>query len=108
MDASITCDLLYRCYSARSQMGEVGGCFMVSQNISGTHKRDIGDLIPHIVQTACAFKSVITFEVNDKSVNAKSIMGVMALASQNAPKISVRADGVDEEEAVKAIAGLLE
>ena len=75
---------------------------MVSQNISGTHKRDIGDLIPHIVQTACAFKSVITFEVNDKSVNAKSIMGVMALASQNAPKISVRADGVDEEEAVKA------
>ena len=81
---------------------------MVSQNISGTHKRDIGDLIPHIVQTACAFKSVITFEVNEKSVNAKSIMGVMALASQNAPKISVRADGVDEEEAVKAIAGLLE
>ena len=81
---------------------------MISQNIGSAHKRDIGEMIPHIVQTACAYKSVITFEVNDKSVNAKSIMGVMALASQNAPKIRVYADGVDEEEAVKAIAGLLE
>ena len=52
---------------------------MVSQNISGARRHDIGDLIPHIV-----------------------------LASQNAPKISIHADGVDEEEAVKAIAGLLQ
>ena len=81
---------------------------MVSQNISGARMHDIGELIPHIVQTECAFKSVVTFEVNNKSVNAKSIMGVMALASQNAPKISIHADGVDEEEAVKAIAGLLQ
>ena len=81
---------------------------MVSQTISDTHKRDIAELIPHIVQTACAYKSVITFEVNSKSVNAKSIMGVMALASQSTEGISVHADGVDEEEAVKAIAALLE
>lgn len=67
----------------------------------------MGDIIPHIVQTACAYKSVITFEVDDKRVNAKSIMGVMALASQNAPKIQIFADGEDEEEAVNAIAGLL-
>ena len=56
---------------------------MISQKISSTHRESIGDIIPHIVQTACAFKSVITFEVNDKRVNAKSIMGVMALASQD-------------------------
>ena len=80
---------------------------MVSQNISGARRHDIGDLIPHIVQTACAFKSVVTFEVNDKSVNAKSIMGVMALASQNAQSIDVCVDGADEQEAMRAIAGLL-
>ncbi len=81
---------------------------MISQKISEAHKENIGDMIPHIVQTACAYKSVITFEVNEKRVNAKSIMGVMALASQDNPRIKVYADGVDEEEAVKAIAGLLE
>ncbi len=80
---------------------------MVSQSISSAKQQDIGELIPHIVQTACAYKSVITFEVNNKSVNAKSIMGVMALASQNAPTICVRAEGADEEDAVKAIAALL-
>lgn len=80
---------------------------MISENVTSTRKEGIGDIIPHIVQTACAYKSVITFEVNDKRVNAKSIMGVMALASQNAPKIQICADGEDEEEAVKAIAGLL-
>jgi phosphotransferase system HPr (HPr) family protein len=50
---------------------------------------------------------VITFEVNEKRVNAKSIMGVMALASQDSPKIKIYADGEDEEEAVKKIASLL-
>jgi phosphotransferase system HPr (HPr) family protein len=85
----------------------VGGKSMISQNISGTQGGNIGEMIPHIVQTACAYKSVITFEVNEKRVNAKSIMGVMALASQDSPKIKIYADGEDEEEAVKKIASLL-
>ena len=80
---------------------------MVSQNIRGTKRGNIGEMIPHIVQTACAYKSVITFEVNEKRVNAKSIMGVMALASQDSPKIRIYADGEDEVEAVKTIARLL-
>ena len=81
---------------------------MISQKITSNRKTDIGEIIPHIVQTACAYKSAITFEVEDKRVNAKSIMGVMALASQKTSKINVCADGVDEEEALKAMAGLLE
>ena len=79
---------------------------MISQSISGKQGDNIGKMIPHIVQTACAYKSVITFEVNNKRVNAKSIMGVM-LASQDSPKIKIYADGEDEEEAVKTIAQLL-
>lgn len=81
---------------------------MISQKISSNRSCDIGEIIPHIVQTACAYKSVITFEVDDKRVNAKSIMGVMALASQSIQRLNVCVDGVDEQEALKAIAGLLE
>lgn len=80
---------------------------MVSQVISKTGGSEIGDMIPQIVQTACAFKSSITFEVNDKHVNAKSIMGVMALASQHAQQVQLNADGEDEAEAVKAIVELI-
>ena len=80
---------------------------MVSQKITSNRSAEIGEIIPHIVQTACAFKSSIMFEVENKRVNAKSIMGVMALASQTAKEINVCADGEDETEALHAIAGLL-
>ena len=49
---------------------------MISQKITSNGGAEIGEMIPHIVQTACAYKSAITFEVEDKRVNAKSIMGV--------------------------------
>lgn len=81
---------------------------MISQKIINNQRNNIGEMIPHIVQTACAFKSAITFEVDDKRVNAKSIMGVMALASQKMMGINVCVDGVDEEEALKVMTGLLE
>ncbi len=80
---------------------------MVSQNIKNTREDGIDGVIPQIVQTACGYKSVITFEVDDKHVNAKSIMGVMALASQNASEFLVSAEGEDEAEAVKAMAELI-
>ncbi len=80
---------------------------MINQKITSIRKNEIGEIIPHIVQTACAYHSAITFEVNDKHVNAKSIMGVMALASQNIANIDVYVDGEDEEAAMKAIYGLL-
>lgn len=81
---------------------------MISRMITGNPRNRIGEIIPHIVQTACAFKSAITFVVDEKRVNAKSIMGVMALAGTNASSIDVHVDGVDEEEALNAIAGLLQ
>ncbi len=80
---------------------------MINEKIPSNRKNQIGDIIPHIVQTACTFKSAITIGVNEKRVNAKSIMGVMALASQNAQNLDVTVEGADEEEAFKAIAGLL-
>ena len=79
---------------------------MTNQTIVCNSKNMIGDIIPHIVQTACNYKSSISFEIDNKHVNAKSIMGVMALAGTNAKMLHVTADGPDEEEAVHAIAGL--
>ena len=46
---------------------------MINQRIQSNHKNEIGEIIPHIVQTACAFHSSIIFEVAEKRVNAKSI-----------------------------------
>ena len=80
---------------------------MISQQIT-SKRADLGEMIPHIVQTACTFKSSITFEVDDKHVNAKSIMGVMALASQHNPRVVLRVDGLYEEEALEAMKELLE
>ena len=80
---------------------------MINQKVTNSHRNNIGAIIPHIVQTACTFQSAITFEVDEKKVNAKSIMGVMALASHNSPSIDVFVDGSDEDEALRAIAGLL-
>ncbi len=80
---------------------------MITQKVVNGSRNNLGEIIPHIVQTACAFKSAITFEVDDKHVNAKSIMGVMALASQNMESIDVCVDGVDEAEAFAAIEKLL-
>ena len=60
-----------------------------------------------LVQIASQYESSIYVEYNNKRVNAKSIMGVMVLASQDSPKIKIYADGEDEEEAVKTIAQLL-
>ena len=80
---------------------------MVSQKISGGQKNDLGEIIPHIVQTACSFQSTITFEVGDKKVNAKSIMGVMALAGADTSLISIIVNGVDEDRALQAMSALL-
>ena len=81
---------------------------MINQKISAGTKNNLGEMIPHIVQTACSFQSAITFEVADKKVNAKSIMGVMALAGADISVIDVTASGADEADAMKAITQLLQ
>ena len=55
------------------------------------------------VQVASQFESSIYVEVGNKKVNAKSIMGMMALGLEADEEITVIADGKDEEEAIKGI-----
>ncbi len=56
-----------------------------------------------LVQTAGKYSSDITLEYNGKTVNLKSIMGVMSLGVSEGSTIIVTADGEDQEEAIEGI-----
>lgn len=65
--------------------------------------------IARFVQVANQFSSTVYIEVeNVGRINAKSIMGMMSLLSNNAREVTVRAEGVDEAKAVEAIAACLQ
>lgn len=55
------------------------------------------------VQVASQYESTIYVEVDDKKVNAKSIMGMMSLGLDNGETLTVVADGSDESTAVAHI-----
>ncbi len=61
-----------------------------------------------IVKAAQNFKSKISVVKSGASADAKSIMSVMMLAATCGSKVTIRASGVDEEQAVEAIARLFE
>lgn len=56
-----------------------------------------------LVQVASQYESEIHVESTGRTVNAKSIMGMMTLGLAAGESIVVTADGSDEEEAVKNI-----
>lgn len=55
------------------------------------------------VQVASQFDSSIYVEYENKKVNAKSIMGMMALGLNTGEKVKVSAEGNDEEDAISKI-----
>lgn len=56
-----------------------------------------------LVQTASKFSSDINIEFSGKSVNLKSIMGVMSLGVGQGADVTITADGDDASEAIVAI-----
>lgn len=61
-----------------------------------------------LVQKACKFQCEITLEKEGQTVNGKSIMGVMMLAAEQGSILAIRAEGVDENEAVQALIQIIE
>lgn len=55
------------------------------------------------IQIASQYDSSVYVEVKNKKVNAKSIMGMMTLGLDTGEKITVVAEGNDEEEAMTSI-----
>ncbi|GAB0170759.1 HPr family phosphocarrier protein [Lysinibacillus sp. CTST325] len=60
------------------------------------------------VQEANRFSADIFLEKDEKKVNAKSIMGVMSLAIAKGTEVVLSSDGNDAEQAVTALAALIE
>ena len=56
-----------------------------------------------LVQEASKYESNIYIEVDDKRINAKSIMGMMSMALLNGEEVVIDAEGEDEEAAAAAI-----
>ena len=74
------------------------------RNTLGIHARPAA----YLVKVSSQFEAEITFEKDGLEVNGKSIMGVRMLAAEMGGEIIVRATGIDESEAVKELAGMIE
>ena len=73
-------------------------------NQEGLHARPAA----RIVRLASTFESEIELAKDGLEVNGKSIMGVMMLAAECGSSITIRAKGADAEQAVQALAELVE
>jgi phosphocarrier protein len=60
-----------------------------------------------LVNCASSFASSITLVRGQRSVNAKSIMGVLTLAASMGTELVILAEGPDEEEAVATMLVLI-
>jgi phosphocarrier protein len=56
-----------------------------------------------LVNTAGKFASEITLDYNGKTVNLKSIMGVMSLGVPHNAEVTIKAEGDDAAEAIDAL-----
>jgi len=74
------------------------------KNSVGLHARPA----TFFIQKANSFKSSISVEREDRRVNAKSLLGVLSLGIVKGMEITLVADGPDEEEAVEALANLID
>lgn len=60
------------------------------------------------VETANKFKSSVWLKYMSYQVNAKSLLGILAIKVVGGVKIEVTADGKDEESAVKELCNFLQ
>ena len=59
--------------------------------------------IAMLVQVASRFRSSIQLECDTRKVNAKSIMGMMALGLENGENVTIHAEGPDESDALESM-----
>ena len=77
---------------------------VVIANKLGLHARAAA----RFVETAAAFEADIEVHAGEKSVNGKSIMGLMMLAAASGSTMELTVRGRDEERALTALVKLIE
>lgn len=77
---------------------------MIRTPVVVRHKNGMdGRPIALLVQQASQYASKVMIEVNEKKINAKSIMGMMSLNLNEGEEVTVLTDGEDEEKAAEGI-----
>lgn len=74
------------------------------KNASGLHARPAG----MFVKKAAEFKSTVEVIAKGKTVNAKSIMGIMSLGLAQGDELTISTKGEDQELAVNELVELVE
>ena len=67
---------------------------VIVSNVAKEHENPIAEL----VQVACKFDSDIILESENRRINAKSIMGIMAFNPSEGMSIDIVTEGTDEQE----------
>ena len=80
---------------------------MISKEITitnsvGLHARPA----TYFIQKANTYKSSVWVECGERRANAKSLLGVLSLGISKGSKITIIADGADEQEALDGLAAL--
>lgn len=70
---------------------------------AGLHLRPISVLCNRTID----FKSTVTIKIGDKSVNAKSVLGVLSACVKHGDEIELVCEGPDEVEALAAISNII-
>ena len=70
---------------------------------SGLHNKQA----TYFIQKANEFRSSIWLEVEDRRINAKSLLGVLSMGVTTGTNVTLVADGSDEEAAVSALSEML-
>lgn len=73
------------------------------QNITGIHARPAARFVKLASQFPCEIKLI----KDNLAVDGKSILGVMSLAAEKGSKLTIRADGENEKDAVEQLINLL-
>ncbi len=81
---------------------------MIEKTVVVSMPKDTEDRpVAVLVQIASQYESKVHLATGDKKINAKSIMGMMSMDFSDGKEITIVADGVDEEQAVKEISDYL-
>lgn len=70
---------------------------VVIRNQKGLHMRPVTEMC----KEAAKFESIITFTVDDRTVNAKSLLNVLGAKVKYGDQIEFVCEGIDEREALE-------
>lgn len=73
----------------------------------GDYTKTLPNPVAELVHLACQFESKIYLECGTMKVNAKSIMGIMAMTLDAGMEITISAEGKDEDIAVSEMKSYL-